>query len=107
MYFGGLCCPSVTHMSFALLSHHFKSVTCVNSVIFSLQRRCTGCRLAFSDPRCFLPVAVYGITHAHVVRMCWPLLWGIHQMGRTFATFGTHALLGSRKYIITQGSRPW
>ena len=30
-----------THI-LALLSHHFKSVTCVYSVIFSLQRRCTG-----------------------------------------------------------------
>ena len=30
-----------------LLSHHFKSVTCVYSVIFSIQRLCTGCRVVF------------------------------------------------------------
>ena len=34
----------VCHTHFlALLSHYFESVTCVESVIFSLQRRCTGC----------------------------------------------------------------
>ena len=27
--------------------------------------------------------------------MCWPLLWGLRQMGRSFATFGTYALVGS------------
>ena len=55
-----------THV-LALLSHHCKSVTCVFSVIFCLQRRCTGCRVAFSDPSCFLPVTVYGTTHAHLM----------------------------------------
>ena len=68
----------------ALLSHHFKSVTCVYSVIFSLQRRCAGCHVPVLDPRCFLPVTVYGTTHAHLVHMCWPLLWGLHQMGHSF-----------------------
>ena len=29
--------------------------------------------LLFLDPRCFLPVTVYGTTHAHLVHMCWPL----------------------------------
>ena len=62
-----------THV-LALLSHYFESVTCVYSVIFSLQRRCTGCRVRCSDPRCFLPVTVYGTNHAHLVHMCWPLL---------------------------------
>ena len=65
-----------THV-LALLSHDFKSVTCVYSVIFSLQRQCTGCRVPFSDPRFFLLVTVYGTTHAHLVHMCWPLLWGL------------------------------
>ena len=69
-----------THV-LALLSHYFKSVTCVYYVIFSLQRRCKGCCVPFSDPRCFLPVTVYGTTHEHLVHMCWPLLWGLHQMG--------------------------
>ena len=45
--------------------------------MFSLQRRCSGCRVPFSDPRCFLPVTVYGTTHPHLVHMCWPLLWGL------------------------------
>ena len=59
-----------THV-LALLSHDFKSVTYVYSVIFSLQRWCTGC------PRCFLPATGYGTTHARLVHMCWPLLWGL------------------------------
>ena len=37
--YGGLRCPSVTH-GLALVSHYFKSITCVCSVIFSLQRHC-------------------------------------------------------------------
>ena len=88
-----------TH-ALALLSHYFKSVTCVCSVIFSLQRPCTGCHVPFSDPRCFLPVTVYGITHAHLVHMCWPLLWGLRQMGCNFATFATYALVGSLQWIM-------
>ena len=99
-----------THV-LALLSHYFKSVTCVYSVIFSLQRRCTGCGVPFSDPRCFVPVTVYGTTDAHLVHMCWPLLWGLYQMGCSFATFGTYDLVGSLKWIMTvlnsQGSRLW
>ena len=99
-----------THV-LALLCHYLKSITCVYSVIFSFQRRCTGCHVPFSDPRCFLPVTVYGTTHAHLVHMCWPLLWGLHQMGRSFATFSTYTLVESLKWIMTvintQGSRLW
>ena len=99
-----------THV-LALLSHYFESGTCVHSVIFSLQRWCTGCDVPFSDPRCFLPVTLYGTTHAHLVHMCWPLLWGLHQMGRSSATFGTYALVGSLQWIMrvlnSQGSRLW
>ena len=51
----------------ALLSHHFKSVTCVYSVLFSLQRQCTGCCVAFPDPTCFLPSNAYGALGATVV----------------------------------------
>ena len=64
-------------------------------MIFSLQRRCTGCRVPFSDPRCFLLVTVYGTSHAHLVHMCWPLLWGLHQMGNNFATCSTYTLGGA------------
>ena len=72
-----VCIPIChTHVP-ALLSHYFESVACVYSVIFSLPRRCTGGRVPFSDPRCFLPVTMYCTTHAHLVHMCWPLLWGL------------------------------
>ena len=47
-----------------------------------------------------LPVTVYGTTHAHLVHMCWPLLWGLHQMGCSFATCGTYTLVGSIKWIM-------
>ena len=30
---------------------------------------------------------MYGTTHAHLVHMCWPLSWALHQMGHSFATF--------------------
>ena len=33
-----------------------------------------------------------------LVSMCWPLLWGLHQMGHNIATFG--ALVGSLKGIM-------
>ena len=93
----------------ALLTHYFKSVTCVYSVMFSLQRRCTGCRVPFSDPRCFLPVTVYGTTHAHLVHMYLPLLWGLRHVGRSFATSGTYTVVGSLQWIMrvlnSQGSR--
>ena len=99
-----------THV-LALLSHYFESVTCVYSVIFSLQRRCTGCRVLFSDPRCFLLGTVYGATHTHLAHMCWPLLWGLHHMGCSSATLATYALVGSLKWIMrvlnSQGSRLW
>ena len=51
----------LTH-GLALLSHYFKSITYVCSVIFSLQRRCMVCYVAISDPRCFLPVTAYSTT---------------------------------------------
>ena len=76
VYCGGLC-SHLSHTVLALLSHYSESVTCVYSVMFSLQRRCTGGCVPFSDPRCFLPVTVYGTTQAHLVHMCWPLLWGL------------------------------
>ena len=86
----------------ALRSHYFKSSTCVCSVIFSLQRRCMGmvCCVATSDPRSFLLVTIYGTTHAHLVHMCRPLLWALHQMGHNFATFGTYTLVGSLHWIM-------
>ena len=34
-----------------------------------VQRRCTGCCVPFSGPRCFLPVTVYGTTHAYLVHV--------------------------------------
>ena len=83
----------------ALLCYYFNSVTCVYSVISSLQRWCTRCRVPFSDAGCCLPVTVYH-SHAHLVHMCWQLLWGLHQMGRRCATFGTYALVGSLKWIM-------
>ena len=52
IYYGGLCCPSVTH-GLAMVSHYFKSSTCVCSVIFSLQRRCVDC--CFFRPNMFSP----------------------------------------------------
>ena len=42
-----------THV-LALLSHYFQSVTCVYSVMFSLQRRCTRC-CPFFKPKMFSP----------------------------------------------------
>ena len=54
----------------------------------------------FTNPRCFLWLTMYGTTHAHSVHMCWPLLWGLHQMGSSFATYGTCALVGSFKWIM-------
>ena len=70
----------------ALLSHYFESVTCVYSVIFSLKRQCTGCRVPFFGSKMLLPATMYGTTHAQ-------------QMGRSSATFGIHALVGSLKWI--------
>ena len=39
----------------ALLSHYFKSSTCVCSVIFSLQRRCMGVLCCYFRPKMFSP----------------------------------------------------
>ena len=56
-------------------------------------------------------MTVCGTTHTHLVHMCWPLLWGIHQMGCNFDTCGAYALVGSLKVIMrvlnSQGSRLW
>ena len=46
-----ICC---TH-GLALLSHYFKSSTCVCSVIFSLQRRCMGVLCCYLRPKMFSP----------------------------------------------------
>ena len=42
---------------------------------------------------------MYGTTHAHLVHMCWPLLWGLRQMGRSFATFGTVCYSRTQKFF--------
>ena len=98
-----------THV-LALLSHYFKSVTCVYSVVFSLQRRCTGCHVPFSDPRCFVPVTMVPVAHTWCTCVG-QLLWVVHQMGCNSATFGTYALVQSLKWIMrvlnSQGSRLW
>ena len=48
------------------------------------------------------PVTVDGTTHAHLVRMCWPLLWGLHQKMRcSSATCGAYALVGSLRWIMS------
>ena len=108
IYCGGLCSPSDTHNTRSCIAFPLLQISRVYSVIFSLQRRCTGCGVPFADPRCFLPVTVHGATHAH---LCWPLLWGLHQMGYSFATFGTYARAGALKWIMrvlnSQGSRLW
>ena len=39
----------------ALLSHYFKSITCVYSVMFSLQRRCMGVLCCYFRPKMFSP----------------------------------------------------
>ena len=67
----------------------------------------------FQTQDVFFPETVYGTgrTHAHLVHMCWPLLQGLQQTGRSSATFGTYALVGSLKWIMrvlnSQGSRLW
>ena len=45
---------SFTH-GLALLSHYYKSSTCVCSVIFSLQRRCMGVLCCYFRPKMFSP----------------------------------------------------
>ena len=37
---------------------------------------------------------MHGTTHAHLVHMCWPLSWALHQMGHSFATFGASKEVG-------------
>ena len=56
----------------------------------------TGSCLAQKSVRQFVPpicwdfftdmgvVVVYGTTYVQLVHMCWPLLWGLHQIGRSF-----------------------
>ena len=44
---------------------------------------------------------MYGVTHTHLVHMCWPVLWGFYQMRCSSATFGTYALVGSLKWIMS------
>ena len=55
----------------ALLSHYFKSSTCVCSVIFSLQRRCMGVLCCYFRPKMFSPgdhVRYHSLTFgAHVL----------------------------------------
>ena len=48
-----VCVPHLSHTRscIALLSDYFESVTCVYSVIFSLQRWCTGCTRANPVPK--------------------------------------------------------
>ena len=96
----------------ARLSHS----PCIAFPLLRISHMCVFCDIYrvsccfFLDPRFFLPVTVYGTTHAHLVHMCWLLLWGFHQMGHNFATFSTYALVGSLEWIIralnSQGSRP-
>ena len=50
---------------------------------------------------------MYGTTHAHLVHMCWPLLRGLRQMGRSFATFGTYTLVGSLQWIMRVLNSHW
>ena len=96
----------ICHTHFlALLSHYFKSVVCVYSVIFSVQRRCTGCRVPFSDARCFLPVTVCGTTHAHLVYMCWGGVSGTLHM-RCAHGMGTRAQSPPGTIYNSSPSRP-
>ena len=37
---------------------------------------------------------MYGTIHAHLVHMCWPLSWALHQMGHSFARFGASKEVG-------------
>ena len=111
IYEGGFVFVSVTHMScIAFPSLQISHLCAFCDILWGpfLQRRCTGCWVAFADPRCFLSVTASGTTHAH---MCWPLLWGLHQMGHSFATFGAYAPVGSVKWIMralnSQGLRLW
>ena len=46
IYCASFCCPSALHMAL----HCFKSITCVCSVLFSLQRRCMGVLCCYFRP---------------------------------------------------------
>ena len=87
-----LCVPHLSHtrpcVAFPSLRISHLCVFCDFLSPKAVYRVC----VPFSDARCFLPVTVYGTYHAHLVHMCWPLLWGLYQMGCISATFGTHAL---------------
>ena len=70
MYCAGLCCPSALRMAlhcFPITSN--QAPVCV--LWYSLSKGVVWvCCVATSDPRCFLPVTMYGTTHAHLVHMC-------------------------------------
>ena len=95
----------------ALFPHYFKPVTCVYSVIFSLQRGIQGVGSLLETQDVFPPGTDNGTNDAHLVHMCWPVLWGLHQLGYSFATCVTYALMGSHKWIMrvlnSQGSWLW
>ena len=98
IYCAGLCCPCALHMAL-----HCVPITSNQSPVSILwcsfsKGAAWVCCVAISDPKCFLPLTVYGTTHAHLVHMCWPLSWALHQMGHKFATFGTYALVGSLRW---------
>ena len=59
-----------------------------------------GVLCCYFRPKIFSPVTMYGTTHTHLVHMCWPLSWALHQMGHSFATFGRYALVGSLRWIM-------
>ena len=43
---------------------------------------------------------------AHLVHMCWPLSWGLHQLGHSFATFDTYAPSCTKKFFtVPSGSQ--
>ena len=44
-------------------------------------------------------MTMYGTTHTHLLHMCWPLLLGLRQMGRNFATFSTVCYSGTQKFF--------
>ena len=80
--YGSLRCPCVTQ-GIALVSVHSLSKGGVWTAV-----------VLFQTPDVFLPGTMSGTAHAHFVLRCWPLLWGLHQMGHSFATFGKCAPVG-------------
>ena len=76
IYFGGLCSPSVTDR----FLHCFPTTSNQSPVFCDIlsPKAVQGVQGVVSlFHRCFLPVTVYGTTHAHLVHMCWPLLSGL------------------------------